>query len=241
MTYEKIVEKMRKAFVTADGWDVNEHKAIQINVRGEGEGALYIELDGGKFNVQPYEYYDNNAEVTIPAKVLHDILDGKVEPAAAYDELKFSIFGDAGLALAILAIRKIPATKKAAKKAEDTAKKAVKAAKPAAKKAADETKKAAKKAVEAAKPAAKKAVEAAKPAAKKVADETKKAAKKAEDTAKKAVEKAEDTAKKAVEAAKPVAKKAADETKKVAKKAEDTAKKAVAKKPVAVKPAEEKK
>lgn len=230
MTYEKIVEKMRKAFVTADGWDVNEHKAIQINVRGEGEGALYIELDGGKFNVQPYEYYDNNAEVTIPAKVLHDILDGKVEPAAAYDELKFSIFGDAGLALAILAIRKIPVTKKAAKKAEDTAKKAVKAAKPAAKKAADETKKAAKKAVEAAKPAAKKAVEAAKPAAKKVADETKKAAKKAEDTAKKAVE-----------AAKPVAKKAADETKKVAKKAEDTAKKAVAKKPVAVKPAEEKK
>ncbi|MBR6275068.1 MAG: hypothetical protein IKR27_08705 [Lachnospiraceae bacterium] len=55
MTYEKIVERLQKAYAKAEGWDISGHKAIQINIRGEGEGALYIEVSEGKFNVQPYE------------------------------------------------------------------------------------------------------------------------------------------------------------------------------------------
>lgn len=180
MTYEKLVEKIRKAFVVAEGWDVNEHKAIQLNIRGEGEGALYIELSNGKFNVQPYEYYDNNAEITISSKVLIDILEGAIEPAAAYDAYKFSIIGDAGLATAMLAMRKISASKKTAKKetkstadgTKKAAKKATDSAKKTVKKTADETKKTVKKAEgEAAKPAKKAAVK--KTTAKKTSEEKK--------------------------------------------------------------------
>ena len=213
MTYEKIVEKLQKAYTKAEGWDIGGHKAIQIDVRGEGEGALYIEVSEGKFNVQPYEYYDNNATVTINSKTLMDIIDGKAEPADEYAAQKYSIVGDVDVANKILALRTVSPVKKATKKAAEETKKAAKKAteetKKAAKKAAEETKKVAKKVT-------KKATEETKKAAKKATEETKKAVKKTAETAKKTAETAVKGAKEGVAAAAKVIK----EEKKAEKKAE---------------------
>ena len=143
----------------------------QINIRGEGEGALYIEVSEGKFNVQPYEYYDNDASVTITSKLILDILDGKEEPGDAYGAQKFSIVGDVEVANKILSLRTVSPVKKAVKKATDETKKA-------AKKATAETKKVAKKATAETKKVAKKATAETKKAAKKATAETQKATKK---------------------------------------------------------------
>ena len=201
MTYEKIVEKIKKAYSKVEATGINGHKAIQLNVRGEGEGALYIEAAGGKFNVQPYEYYDNDAVVTISSKVLLYIIDGIEEPSDAYSAVKLGIIGDVDLAIAILALRKVSVAKKTVKKAEDAARKAAKKAMPVADKAVKETKKAAKKAVEAAKPIADKAVEETKKAAKKAAENAKPMAEKAVNETKKTVKRAAATASKAIKAA----------------------------------------
>ncbi|MBR4277871.1 MAG: SCP2 sterol-binding domain-containing protein [Lachnospiraceae bacterium] len=251
MTYEKIVEKVQKSFAKASGWDIGGHKAIQINVRGEGEGAFYIEVSEGKFNVQPYEYYDNDAVVTISSKVLIDIMDGKTEPADAYSAQKYSIVGDADVANKILSLRTVSEAKKAVKKAADETKKAAKKVSAQTKKAASKTTKTAKKEVKKATAETKKAVKkatdetakAAKAVAEEVKAETKKAVKKATDETKKA-------AKKATAETKKVAKKAADETKKVAEKVTAKAEEVKAavptvkpafKRPLAIKPADDKK
>ena len=218
MTYEKIVEKLQKAYAKAAGWDIGGHKAIQVNVRGEGEGALYIEVSEGKFNVQPYEYYDNDATVIISSKVLIDILDGKEEPDASYEAQKYSIVGDVEVAKKILSLRTVSAAKKAVKKAADEVKKA-------AKKASDETKKVAKKATDETKKAAKKASEETKKTAKKV---TKKATEETKKVTKKAAEETKKVTKKAAEETKKVTKKAAEETKKAAKTAVKATKEGVA-------------
>ena len=234
MTYEKLVEKIKKAYAKAEATGIDGHKAIQLNVRGEGEGALYIEVSEGKFNVQPYEYYDNDAVVTISSKVLIDILEGDINPEDAFVEQKLHIIGDAYSANLILSLRKVNTAKKTYKKAvEETkkaTKKAIEAAKPVAEKAVKETKKATKKAIEVATPVAEKAVEETKKAAKKAAESAKPAAKKAMDETKKSVKKAAATASKAIKAAAQSVKedqeaskveKAEDNLKKAAKKTDD--------------------
>ena len=44
MTYEKIVEKVKKALSKVDASGVKGHLAVQVDVYGEGEGAFYIEV-----------------------------------------------------------------------------------------------------------------------------------------------------------------------------------------------------
>ncbi len=248
MTYEKIVEKVQKAYAKAEGWDVDGHKAIQINVKGEGEGAFYIEVSEGKFNVQPYDYYDNDALVDIDSKVLIDVVDGKVEPADAYAAQKYTVAGNVEVANKILSLRTVSAAKKAVKKAAEETKKV-------AKKATAETKKVAKKAEAETKKATKKATETAKKVAADTKKETKKVAKKATAETKKVAKKATEETKKVAGVAKETAKVTADTAAKGAKETADVAAKAVKetvaaaaatvkpafKRPVAVKPADDKK
>ena len=44
MTYEEIVEKVRKRLEGVDTSKVNGFLAIQVNITGEGEGAFYVEV-----------------------------------------------------------------------------------------------------------------------------------------------------------------------------------------------------
>lgn len=44
MTYEELVQNIRDIYTNADAGNVKEHVAIQCNIEGEAEGALYIEF-----------------------------------------------------------------------------------------------------------------------------------------------------------------------------------------------------
>ena len=86
MTYEKIVEKVKKALAKVDASGVKGHLAVQVDVYGEGEGAFYIEVKDGKVDVQPYEYFDHDLRIRCTGDEIIAIAEGKkkiVEEVAA--------------------------------------------------------------------------------------------------------------------------------------------------------------
>lgn len=139
MTYEEIVGKALIVYAKADAKEITGHLAIQFNVRGEGEGAFYLEVSEGKVDIQPYEYYDRNAIITVASDVLIDMLDGKLGIDEAYNDNKLQVEGDLGAALLLKKINIKPVEKETAEKKETVKKEPPKkpaVKKPAAKKTA---------------------------------------------------------------------------------------------------------
>lgn len=95
MTYEQIVAKVRDKFDGCDTSSIEGTQAIQINLAGKNaEGVFYIEVKDGKVNVEPYDYHDNWATVTVAPTNLMKLLDGKMNPVTAYTTGKVSVTGD---------------------------------------------------------------------------------------------------------------------------------------------------
>ena len=127
MTYEEIVGKALIVYAKADATEVTGHLAVQFNVRGEGEGAFYIEVTDGKVDVQPYEYYDRNEIVTVHSDTLIEMLDSKLGIDEAYDDSKVRLEGHLGAALLLqrIAVKEAPGkTTEAKETAKAPAKKA---------------------------------------------------------------------------------------------------------------------
>ncbi len=84
MTYEELVQQIKEAVQKQDASHITEHAAIEIDIRGEAEGALYLELREGKVIVEPYEYYDRDLLVTTTAEVALSIARGQLRVEDAY-------------------------------------------------------------------------------------------------------------------------------------------------------------
>lgn len=78
ITYEYIVEKVRKTFEHADARQVFEHVAIEVDIVGEGAGAFYFEIAERAVCVEPYNYYDNDGRITATAEILIMLADKKI-------------------------------------------------------------------------------------------------------------------------------------------------------------------
>ena len=75
MTYEELIEELRKLYENLDASEIEEHFAIQINIAGEAEGALYVEFADGRIEVQPYEYYDRDLIINTDFETLGCLYD----------------------------------------------------------------------------------------------------------------------------------------------------------------------
>ena len=107
MTYEQVVAKVRAKYADVKATKIKETQAIQINLAGKNtEGIFYIEVKDGKVNVEPYDYHDNWATVTIAPTNLLKILDGKLNAADAFKAGKVEITGDADTVLRIIKLAK---------------------------------------------------------------------------------------------------------------------------------------
>lgn len=93
MTYEEIVEKVRERLKDADTSKVDGFLAIQVNITEEGAGAFYVEVKDGKLSVEPYEYHDRQALITMKSKNFIKLMDGKLDPVAAFTLGKLKIDG----------------------------------------------------------------------------------------------------------------------------------------------------
>ena len=93
MTYEELVQKVREAYSGVDVSNINEHVAIEVNIRGEAEGAFYIEIRRERVLVEPYEYYDRDAIITTSAETILAIARGELDVEEADNSGKVRIRG----------------------------------------------------------------------------------------------------------------------------------------------------
>lgn len=83
---------------------IEEHFAIQINIAGEAEGALYVEFADGQIEVQPYEYYDRDLIISTDFETTIDLASGDIEISEAFTEEKIQVWGDLDKAIEIYGI-----------------------------------------------------------------------------------------------------------------------------------------
>ena len=103
MTYEQVVAKVKAKFQNADASAIDGIVALQINLEGKNvNGIFYIEVKDHNVNVEPYEYYDRHAIVTVNPTNLMKLLEGKLAPIDAYNKGKVVVDGDAGAVLTVI-------------------------------------------------------------------------------------------------------------------------------------------
>lgn len=98
MTFEELVEKVRGKMA---GVDVTNQPflAVQVNISGKNGGVFYVEIKDGKASVEPYDYHDRSCAFTIDQANFNKLIDGKLDPVAAYTVGKLKVEGDLGKAL----------------------------------------------------------------------------------------------------------------------------------------------
>lgn len=107
MTYEQVVAKVKAKYKDVDASKIDGTLAIQVNLVGKNtEGVFYIEAKDGKVNVEPYDYHDNKAVVTVNPTNLLKVLDGKINPVLAYSTGKVAIDGDPTAVLTLIELAK---------------------------------------------------------------------------------------------------------------------------------------
>lgn len=107
MTYEQVVAKVQVKFKDVDASGIDGVKALQINLEGKNvNGIFYIEVKDHNVNVEPYDYYDRNALVTVNPTNLLKILDGKLDPVEAYTKGKVLVDGDVNAVLEVINLAK---------------------------------------------------------------------------------------------------------------------------------------
>jgi len=102
MTYEEIVAKTRDIIFSYDLSSLknsSEHIAVQVNIKGEGEGAFYIEIKDGEVYIEPYEYYDRDCKFIVSAENFLKICDGSLDAVKAFTVGKLKVEGNIDKAL----------------------------------------------------------------------------------------------------------------------------------------------
>ncbi len=98
MTFNDLVEKARTAASKVDPAG-RDFLAVQVNLTGKDGGTFYVEIKNNKISVEPYEYNDRNCAVTMTPADFNKLMDGKLDPVAAFTIGKLKVDGDLGKAL----------------------------------------------------------------------------------------------------------------------------------------------
>lgn len=89
--FGKIKTSLNKTHVKAS----DNHFAIQVRMTDyDCGGTFYIEQKEGKFFVEPYNYFDFDADIEASFKDIKDIADGKLDMKKAVDDGKLIISGN---------------------------------------------------------------------------------------------------------------------------------------------------
>lgn len=111
MTFFEMFDAAKAGFANADVNSLNGHIAIQIEVTEDGCGTFYAEITDGVLNIQPYDYRDNTAAVTLPHSTLFALLRRETTLPEAVAQEKAFVQGCMESAAKLFAA--VPAPKKA--------------------------------------------------------------------------------------------------------------------------------
>ncbi|MCL2053550.1 MAG: SCP2 sterol-binding domain-containing protein [Oscillospiraceae bacterium] len=93
MTFEQAFTNLKELFAPADASNFKGKLAYQINIKGEGEGTFYVEIIDDKITIEPYDYKDNDAELTISYKDLVGMIKGEKDSVKLFLTGKLKING----------------------------------------------------------------------------------------------------------------------------------------------------
>lgn len=112
MTFQEMFDAAKAGFAKADASNLSSHMAVQIEVTEDGTGIFYVEATDGVLNVQPYDYRDNTASVTLPNSTLFALLQRETTLPEAVAAGLATVTGCMESAATLFAA--VPAPKKAA-------------------------------------------------------------------------------------------------------------------------------
>lgn len=116
MTFFEMFDAAKAGFANADVSGLNGHVAIQIEVTEDGCGIFYAEVADGVLNVQPYNYYDHTAAVTLPHSTLFALLRRETTLPEAVAQEKAFVQGCMESAAKLFAAVPVPKKAEAPKK-----------------------------------------------------------------------------------------------------------------------------
>lgn len=102
MTISQLIERIR---TITESHDVSSYPgllAIQINITGENQGVFYVEIKNGVLSIEPYEYNDRDAAITLSMDTFVKLLDKKLDPVLAFTLGKLKIEGNVGKVLELV-------------------------------------------------------------------------------------------------------------------------------------------
>lgn len=101
MTISQLIERLRTQFGNADVSGYDDFLAVQVNITGAQPGVFYIEIKDCILSIEPYEYNDRNASLTISMDNFIKLIDKKLDPVWAFTTGKLKVEGDVGKVLQI--------------------------------------------------------------------------------------------------------------------------------------------
>ncbi len=93
LTFKFVFNEIQRVMLTANPSVVKDFLAIQINLTGLGGGTFYVEVKNGILSVEPYEYYDRQAILTISVSDFKKLADGKLDAGEAFGDGRLKIDG----------------------------------------------------------------------------------------------------------------------------------------------------
>lgn len=100
MTYADFFYEIKGKFMGTDVSDIKEHLAYQFSIEDEeAGGCFYVEVKDGQLYVEPYEYYDRDANFISDPDTFMKIAEGKIDPVWAFTTQKLKVEGDIEKAL----------------------------------------------------------------------------------------------------------------------------------------------
>lgn len=100
MSYEEFFGEIKRQFEGADVSGITEHLAYQFNIEdAQAGGVFYVEVKEGKLYIEPYDYHDRDAAFTCTPDTLRKLIDGKLDPVAAFTMRKLKVDGSIEKAL----------------------------------------------------------------------------------------------------------------------------------------------
>lgn len=123
MTYAEFFSEIKNRFIGTDVSDIHEHLAFQFDIEDEEcGGSFYVEVKEGQLFIEPYEYHDRDAKFISDPDTFMKLVEGKMDPVAAFTLKKLKVEGSIDKALRLKEI--VNSKKKQEKKAKKTRKSA---------------------------------------------------------------------------------------------------------------------
>ena len=100
MTFAEFFYEIKNRFMGTDVSEINEHLAYQFSIEDEeAGGAFYVEVKDGQLFVEPYEFYDRDANFIANPDTFMKIAEGKLDPVLAFTTQKLKVEGNIEKAL----------------------------------------------------------------------------------------------------------------------------------------------